>query len=158
MVCKIGEHRYLESGLDNVFLVGVEICNCSCGEEIVTIPAVYDLHDLLSLEIVKKKSLLNSREIRFLRKNMGLSAKKLSKMMGVDNATISRWENNAQGINESRDRLLRLIYLNIKGMSGEEIKHVIEEDFSGISSKQEIPSPHKIPVDHWLKNTVCFTK
>ncbi|MCP4346930.1 MAG: YgiT-type zinc finger protein [Desulfobacterales bacterium] len=40
MVCKRTIHHYTESGLDNVFLDGVEVCQCSCSEKIVSIPAI----------------------------------------------------------------------------------------------------------------------
>jgi DNA-binding transcriptional regulator YiaG len=110
-----------------------------------------ELHFLIALELIKKKSLLSNREIRFLRKNMGLTGKVLSKYIGVDNATLSRWENNAQTIDKSHDRLLRLIYSNIKGISSDEIKHLIQEDFAYIKpEKIEMPI-FTIPREYWSK-------
>lgn len=148
-VCQTGKHHYVESGLGNIFISGVEICKCSCGEEIVNVPAVPDLHSLIGHYLVKKKALLTGKEIRFLRKNIGLTGKKLSGYLGVDNATISRWEKGSQAINKANDRFLRLVYCNIRGIPQEEIKHLIEEEFSGIKPKQkEIPN-YIIPIDKW---------
>ena len=147
--CQTGKHQYVESGLDNIIISGVEICICSCGEEIVSVPAVPELHSLIGLYLVKKKALLIGKEIRFLRKNIGLTAKKLSGYLGVDNATISRWEKGNQAINKANDRFLRLVYCNIKGISQEEIKHLIEEEFSGIKPRQEKVPNYIIPIDKW---------
>lgn len=139
-VCAKDTHHYTESGLNYVYLKGVDVCKCSCGEIIVSIPAMSQLHSLIALSIIKKKSLLSGSEIRFLRKNMGLTATRLSKIIGVDNATISRWENNTQAIDKSHDRLVRLVYSNIKGIKEDEIKHLIEEHFIEIEPEQkEIP-------------------
>jgi putative zinc finger/helix-turn-helix YgiT family protein len=156
MICGSGQHYYKESGLDNVYLVGVEICECSCGEKVVSIPAITELHSKLALELLKKKSLLAGKEIRFLRKNMGLTAKKLGEIMGVNNATISRWEKGSQRISEVRDRLLRLVYSNFKGFSTEEIKNLIEEDFAEILPELKDTPPYMIPVGEWSKTEICF--
>jgi len=132
-----GTHHYTESGLDYIILEGVNIYECSCGEKIVSIPAIPQLHSVIGLGLIKKKSLLNGKEIRFLRKNMGLTATKLSKIIGVDNATTSRWENGNQTITKPHDHLIRLVYSNIKGISTDEIKHLIEEDFKEIEPQQK---------------------
>ena len=151
-VCQTGKHRYVESGLDNVFISGIEICKCPCGEEIVNVPAVPELHSLIGLFLVKKKALLTGKEIRFLRKNMGLTGKKLSDYIGVDNATISRWEKGSQAINKPNDRLLRLLYCNIKGIPQEEVKQSVVEEFHDIMPEQRDMPDHIIALEQWLKS------
>ncbi len=147
MVCKRTIHHYTESGLDNVFLDGVEVCQCSCSEKIVSIPAIPELHSKIGLDMIRKEALLNDREIRFLRKNMGLTKKKLADYIGVDNDAVSQWENNTQPISKPYDRLIRLIYSNMKDIPSEKIKHLIEDDFAKIVSKQkDMP----IPVNEWF--------
>ncbi len=136
-VCTKDKHHYTECGLDYVFLESIDVCKCSCGEKFVIIPAMPQLHSLIGLTLIKKKALLNGQEIRFLRKNMGLTAIKLSKIIGVENATISRWENGKQTITKPHDRLLKLVYSNIKGIPTDKIKHLIEEDFKEIEPKQK---------------------
>lgn len=158
MTCRQGEHLYKESGLDNIYLDGIEICECSCNEKVVSIPAITDLHNKIAFILIKKKSLLNSKEMRFLRKDMGLKAKELAEIMGVDNATISRWENDAQTSSETRDRLLRLIYSNIKDFPTDEVKHLIKKDFLEIMPEQQETSPYMIPRNEWSKSEICFTK
>jgi len=149
MSCEVGLHEYTESGLDNITLEGVEICTCSCGEKIVSIPHMPELHSLIGLSLLKKKSLLDGKEIRFLRKNMGLTGIKLAKLLGVDNATISRWEKGKHPITNAHDRTLRLVYSIIKGIKTEEIRHLLEDEFIKIQPNLT-PSPvHKIPLDQW---------
>jgi YgiT-type zinc finger domain-containing protein len=42
-------HRYTESGFDNVILMNVEVFHCrTCGEWEVVIPRIEDLHQLLA--------------------------------------------------------------------------------------------------------------
>lgn len=154
---KKGIHHYKECGLDNIFLDGVEICTCSCGEKIVNIPAMPSLHNVIGLDIIKKKALLNGKEIRFLRKNMGMAAKKLAEIIGVDNATISRWESDGQDISRSNDRFIRLVYSEIKELPTEEIKHLMG-DFGKIENKKVETPNYKIPLELWSDETVlCST-
>lgn len=154
MVCSLGEHHYRESGLENVYLKGIEICTCDCGEKTVAFPAINELHKKIALLLIRKKSLLKGQEIRFLRKNMGLTAKKLSGIMGVDNATISRWEKGKQAISDGHDRCLRLVYANIKGTSEEEIRHLINEDFNQITTEREASPDFMISVEDYLRTKI----
>ena len=144
-VCTQDTHKYTECGLDNVVLKGIDVCKCSCGEKFVSIPAMPQLHRLIAINLINKKSLLSGQEIRFLRKNMGLTATKLSKIIGVDNATISRWETGNQPITKPHDHLIRLVYSNIKGMPEDKIKHLIEEDFEEIEPEQKYIPEYIIP-------------
>ena len=113
------------------------------------IPNITQRHSLIGLSLIKKKALLTGKKIRFLRKNIGLTAKKLSSYLGVNNATISRWENGSQAIHKAHDRFLRLVYSNIKGISQEEVKHLIEEEFNEITPEQKDMPSFTIPLDKW---------
>lgn len=151
----VEEYHYLESGLDNFVLKGIEVFECPCGESIASIPAIDELHSLIGRIIIEKESLLNGKEIRFLRKNIGLSAKKLASQMGIANETVSRWENGAQAISKPHDLLLRLIYCTIKGIPTEEIANLIQEEFPVIEeSSKDIP-PHIIPQTEWDRGHSC---
>ncbi|MFP4381979.1 MAG: type II TA system antitoxin MqsA family protein, partial [Candidatus Sumerlaeia bacterium] len=104
LLCKKGdlisnreEYHYTESGLDNIYLENIEVSRCSaCHEEIVSIPAMPELNSLIGLILIKKKSPLNGKEIRYLRKNIGLKANEVAELMGVDTSTFSRWESGKQ--------------------------------------------------------------
>ena len=75
MECNQESYHYIESGLENIYLDGIDVFWCSCGEEMINIPAMPELHSLIALELIKKRSLLGNREIRFFRKDMGLTGK-----------------------------------------------------------------------------------
>jgi len=150
-------YNYLESGLDNVILKGIDVFRCSCGEEVARIPSIGELHRLIGLKLVKKDSLLNGKEIRFLRKNIGVSAQKLARQMGVDNATISRWENNKQRITKSHDLHLRLIYCNMKSIPPEEISRLIQEEFPKVHEAYKDIPPYVITQTEWSRGHSCIS-
>lgn len=53
--------------------------------------------------------LLNSYEIRMIRKRMGLSRSGLARLTGFSEASIKRWETGKLAQNRSADRFLRLL-------------------------------------------------
>ncbi|MBI4800211.1 MAG: helix-turn-helix domain-containing protein [Desulfarculus sp.] len=147
MTCRLGEHQYSESGLRGVYLSDVELWECPCGERAVGIPAVPELHRLLGQELVRKRSLLDGAEIRFLRKNLGLAAKDFADLLGVDKATVSRWENDKQGPDRSTDRLIRLVYGGHKGIS----LPWLMEQFADIAEQQTPAPPLRVPRSFWSR-------
>ncbi|MGE0084391.1 MAG: type II TA system antitoxin MqsA family protein [Desulfococcaceae bacterium] len=154
MICKKVKYLYEESGLDNIYLedTDVYLCPC-CNEEIVSIHNIPELHDLIGKALTEKKSMLTGKEIRFLRKNAGLSAKKFARMIGVDNATLCRWENGEQNHTSPNDKLIRLVYSGIKGLP---TRHLITDEFENIKSVQEavlfnIPVQVRISVQKNIK-------
>lgn len=136
MNCKKETYHYPESGLENVFLEGVNVCRCDkCGGEAINIPAIVEMNNRIGKALIRKRALLNGAEIKYLRKNMGFTGKALAEAMHLDNATISRWEAGKQKVSESHDILLRLIYCGIKGIPS---KDHIEKDFKRSFSDDEI--------------------
>ncbi len=112
-VIKGKPYHYTESGLKNIILHGINQFECAaCGEKAAEIPRVEELHFVTSKILVCKKTLLSGCEIRFLRKEMGLKSNVLAKILSVDPATLSRWENSKGPVDESSDKLLRVIYMS----------------------------------------------
>lgn len=110
-----GTHRYTESGLSNVTLVGVKVRTCpECGEREVSIPKTADLHRQIARTISRERGTLGPEEIRFLRKWLGYSSADFALVMGVRPETVSRWENRDAGfpMAPTADRLLRLLVSN----------------------------------------------
>lgn len=145
MKCRQGEYHYIESGLDNVYLTDVELWECECGELAASIPAIPELHLLIGQYLVKKNALLSGPEIRFLRKNMGIAAKGLAGLLGVDKATVSRWENGKQVPDRSTDRLIRLLYAAQKGIA----MAALVENFPHIAGEQVPSEPFRVPRAVW---------
>ncbi len=104
------EYHYTECGLPNVWLRGVDVIECECGENFAFIPCLEELHKLIGKILIRKEEQLSGYEIRFLRKHMMLKSKDFAKELGVQNVTVSRWENGDSEPFESVDRLIRLIY------------------------------------------------
>lgn len=148
MKCNKEEHHYTECGLDNIYLVNIQICSCiSCGERIVCVPKMPLLHTCIAKSLLRKTSRLNGKEIRFLRKNIGLKSTQLSKYLGVDISTLSRWEHDGQRISLPNDFLLRVVYANIKGFPIEETKQMIENRFEQISTQTIPTSPVHLDIN-----------
>jgi putative zinc finger/helix-turn-helix YgiT family protein len=106
-----GEHKFTESGLDNIILKNVEIKKCNnCGEKVVSIPKPNQLLKIIGEQIILNPNRLSPSEIKFLRKNIYLKIKEFAKIMGVTRATVSRWENEHSAPSGPEDRLIRLVY------------------------------------------------
>lgn len=111
MIRSTENHRYTESGLPNVVLVGIEVRRCPhCGETAVAIPRIEELHRILAMTLIRERGRLTPDEIRFLRKWLGWSGVDFAKHMGVTPETVSRWESaeNPKPMGGTAERLLRL--------------------------------------------------
>ena len=107
-------YHYTECGLKNVWLTnGYQVCEFD-GEKAVSITDAEQLHEVIGRTLAAK-STLSAAEIRFLRKELGLSQKRLADLLGSTEQTVSLWERRGR-IPTGYDRLIRLLYLeNIDG-------------------------------------------
>ena len=99
---------YRESGLDNVQLVDAPVWECGSGHQEVEIPNAEQLHRLLTNLLIRKPTALRGTEIRFLRKELGLSAKAFAQRLGMTPEHLSRLETGGRGITLTIDLLVRL--------------------------------------------------
>lgn len=116
LLVKTGQqYHYTESGLNNVYLEDVELLVCeNCGEESPIIPRVLDLHKTIARAIALQQTLLRGDDIRFIRKQLGLRARELSRLLRVDTSTFSRWENGGeQHPGPQSDALIRHLYFRL---------------------------------------------
>jgi len=103
-------YRYLESGLSNVVLQGVEVADCShCGNQDVTLPHLEKIHRAIAQALSNSPSRLNGEQIRFLRNHLGLTGEGLGKYLHTDRTKISKWEHGEDRMGPTSDRLLRLL-------------------------------------------------
>ena len=101
-------HKYKECGLDNVTLIGVERHRCDkCGEEYFGYGNAEKLHQMIAEVLIQKKDMLTGTEVRFLRKHLGYSTVMFAKIIGYDDATLSRIETGHQPVTRAFDRLIR---------------------------------------------------
>ncbi len=150
MECKKEDYHYVECGLTNIYLIDMEIFRCTCGEEIISIPMVPGLNAVIGKGLIIQKSHLTGAEIRFLRKNLGLTSKKFANYLGVDKSTFSRWESGKQLPTKTHDRLVRVVYAGIKGVEGKVQKKLIEVHFPEIDS--EAKEAEAIEIRDWWTN------
>lgn len=102
-------YLYTESGLTHVWLAnGFNLRKSKFGPG-VSIHNVDGLHRALA-RALSQKPLLTGAEVRFLRKEMGMSQHGLGELLGVTGQTVALWERKGR-LPKSVDRLLRLIYV-----------------------------------------------
>jgi len=152
MEYKREDYHYVECGLSNIYLIDMEIFRCSCGEEIISIPMVPGLNAVIGKGLIVQKSHLIGVEIRFLRKNLGLTSKIFANYLGVDKSTVSRWESGKQVPTTTHDRLLRVVYAGIKGVDSKVQKRLIEIHFPEINANEKTVSP--IEIRNWGSNKI----
>jgi len=78
-----------------------------CGEEFEIPHPEYDPLDLAYREYRSRKGLKQPEEIKNYRKELGLTQKEFSKILGIGIATLNRYENGALQ-SEAHDRIIRL--------------------------------------------------
>jgi putative zinc finger/helix-turn-helix YgiT family protein len=106
-------YLYSESGLPNVVLANVEVRRCQeCGAHELVLQNVAELHRAIAHAVIQKPASLSGAEIRFLRTYLGWSGADFAAHMGFDPSTVSKWENDKDGIGPSSDRVLRLMILH----------------------------------------------
>ena len=99
---------YRESGLDNVELVDAPVWECGEGHREIQIPNAEQLHGLLTNLLIRKPTALKGTEIRFLRKELGLSGREFARRLGMTPEHLSRLETGRRGVTSTIDLLVRL--------------------------------------------------
>jgi DNA-binding transcriptional regulator YiaG len=108
-------YQYLESGLDNVFLIdGFEFHTGPSGRT-VTFHDIEGLHQTIALALVRKRQRLAGKEFRFLRTELLLSQASLAHVLGVRELTVARWEKGHSDIPVATDAALRQMYAEGRG-------------------------------------------
>lgn len=137
-------YHYTECGLDNVYLENISVYTCNkCSDEFVEIPQPVQLHIMLAIVISQKPAPLNGQEIRFLRKEVGMTGKAYAEMLGVNPVTLSKWENNNLNRESSSDRAIRMAF---KLMMSEKLRTLITCLEAQIK-KSEVVSIHNKTMD-----------
>jgi len=129
---RIGNYRFVESGLKNVLLLGIELIRCPrCKNVDPVIPFVNRLMQVLAAAVAGKPCKLTGDEVRYLRKYLKMTGEDFAAVLGTDKTTVSKWENNEQELGERADRLIRAVAL-ILGEGLEEHRQEIVRSFPQI--------------------------
>ena len=99
---------YPESGLDNVKLVDVPVWECGNGHQEVEIRKAEQLHGLLVNALISKPTALLGPEIRFLRKELGMSGRMFARHLGMTAEHLSRLETGRRTVSPPTSVLVRL--------------------------------------------------
>jgi transcriptional regulator with XRE-family HTH domain len=102
--------HFVDSGLDNVYLVGIRYFVDREGKTIAEIPAIKQLMQLIAYEVVTAPRDLSGSEIRFLRKRLYKKASDYCTYLGLTPETLSRIENEKQAVSPQSQKLARLSY------------------------------------------------
>lgn len=102
-------YHYTESGLNNVWLANGFRVRKVDGEDAVAIHNLEQLHQAIGRNLARKPRLTGG-ELRFLRKEMGLSQRRLGELLGCSEETVSLWERRGR-MPKGYDRLVRVLYL-----------------------------------------------
>ena len=149
--------RYVESGLPNVFLSGIEVEECPNGHgQSPRIPRILALHEMIAEAVCVQPSPLTGAEARFLRKELGMKAKDWAAYLHVDVATLSRWENGEQTIGAISDVFLRTSFLLLRASrSGASLRDDLREKLTDIAQQQE-ERPAMIVAASKKKHAISF--
>ena len=107
----VGEpYRYAECGLDDVYLLnGFKMKETPYGKG-VTITDIDGLHRAIGVFLVHERKTLSPKELKFLRKQMGLTQAELGSKIGQSAQQVARWEKGSCEIPGPAERLIRIIY------------------------------------------------
>lgn len=108
----IGVYPFVESGLRNINLIGVDLIECPvCKNVDPIIPDVNDLMRAIAWYIATQRFRLTGEDVRFLRKYLKMTGVGFAELLGVDKSTLSKWENDDDPIGTANERLIRTVTL-----------------------------------------------
>ncbi len=146
-------YRFLDSGLSNVYLVGVKYWICpECGRQSAEIPAPEQLMNVIAKAIAMKQGLLSGAEIKFLRKRLGKRAADFAQLINKTPEHFSKLETEALDLQPSTDKLIRFIYAMLSGDEElwKTIRKRVEEWLNSIEDKREQEIRIKNQEDAWI--------
>ncbi len=108
-----GDYLFVESGLDNVVLRKVKLLKCSrCGSVTPLLSKINELTQIIACALILKPSELTGKEIRFLRKYIGLTGEQFGRKLGLTKEHVSRIENEKHPVGTQTERLIRYVSIS----------------------------------------------
>jgi transcriptional regulator with XRE-family HTH domain len=138
-------YHFTASGLPNVYLVGIRYFRCECGQELVDIPAIKQLLNLIARDLVEATFPLTGVQIRFLRKRLGKKAAAFAQQISLEPETLSRIENEHLPASERTDKLIRFYYALASGdpILLKQVQEGIDKMLAAYQNAESLP-PKKI--------------
>jgi len=139
-----GDYLFVESGLDNVMLRGVKLLKCSkCGNVTPVLSKINELMRVIASAVVLQPSPLTGKQIRYLRKYIGLTGEQFGKKLGLTKEHISRLETEKHSVGDQTDRLIR--YLAIS--TDPALQRMIAQLFERLDNIKGESQPERIEVN-----------
>jgi DNA-binding transcriptional regulator YiaG len=108
-------YQYTESGLDNVWIEGVQPITDHAGDICFEIDNLHGLHRAIA-QIIVSKSGLSGRELKFLRSELGLTQDQLADVLHKESLTVSRWERGENSIDPNAETVVRMLAIERLGL------------------------------------------
>lgn len=140
----MNKYHYVECGLNNVYISGLQFQKDDAGDVIITIPAINELHSLIATGIVQHEHGISGDELRFLRSEMGLTQSELAQFVHQDKQSIGRWERGEFNIDSKAEAMIRQYAIEKLGL---DVKLGIEE-----LSKKSVPSAQSQQINIQFEN------
>lgn len=130
-------HHYVESGLDNIYLVnGFRHADTPYGKGL-SIHNVEALHKVIGQSIVDEPRAINGAELRFIRVEMDLTQARLASLLGTEEQTLRRWEKaRTKAVPGPADRMLRALYREYSGNDGN-VRRMVER-LAGLDAESPV--------------------
>lgn len=135
----MNRYHYTECGLQNVFIDGLVFHVDDAGDEIITIPAINELHMRIAQGIVSHKHGISGEELRFLRTEMGYTQSELAAVVHHDKQSIGRWERSEYDIDSAAEAIIRKLAMEKLNLG----LHLGIEELS----RQSIPTAQMQPIN-----------
>lgn len=100
-------HHYTECGLLNVYIEGIAVQIDHEGDEVITVPFINQLHEVIALGIVSHGKGMTGEELRFLRTEMGFTQAELASLVHRDKQSVGRWERGEVEIESAAEAVIR---------------------------------------------------
>ena len=144
----MANYHYTECGLKNVYLAnGYSVHKTKHGEG-VSVKDVGGLHKAIG-EFLLEKPKLAGDEIRFLRKELGLSQKDMGELVGTSDQTIANWEKGKTEVNRAADLCLRAHYRETVLNENAAMRNLIQTVVNADQQVREISAPVFCEHDRW---------
>lgn len=96
----------------------------ACGLENVSLQEGESIDRRAALAALRHAPVVDGALVRFARRSVGLTQRDLAELLGVDHATVSRWENDRMPIAQPYPLALRAIVGDIDALGGDTARYL----------------------------------
>lgn len=112
--------HFTDCGLSDVYLLGGYRWETDEeGDKVLAVDDVDGLLRAIGVDMALHRKGLAGQDIRFLRKQLGITQEELARWMNSTSQLVARWERGETNIKGAADALLRLFYLDKVGYIAE---------------------------------------